>query len=445
MFYMLGHSIKRLSREGLKSLSVPLIAFMLVVLINLLGGVRAWLEYEYEDTMDNFPVIAELSNLEGSQTDGLHIEMRQIKLFTDPDAFASLARHTSDLMLKRTFGAVEVTGFSEGIDMIGITSVRADSSLAPDFGVEVTFFEGYDDSALATDELFGLINEELYPLTENGILRITIKRKLPDEIKEIWTNPQPGRVEVHYINGEPVYLVLIELYPGFKSWEPFDPGIEITVIEGEVVTTEVDLTVIGTILGTGSSVIYSPFWAVSELGTEIDGEPPFSERLNVTIYDNRELSAFKGAAFMNFPRVRPLHDSRPFAMTIYDSVFYETVEPLRQNMIVIDVATPFIYLLSIAVGFLTSVLLTRRRKPEFAVMRSIGVHRRVIFISALTEQALLSIAGVAVGFVFVAIAWGYASLTRPAIFLACYLLGAIFSAASAAGTNVMQVLRDRRE
>jgi len=445
MLYMLGHSIKRLSREGLKSLSVPIVAFMLVVLINLLGGVRAWLEDEYEYTMDNFPVIAELSNLEGSQTDGLHIEMRQISLFTDPDAFASLARHSSDLTLKRTFGVVAVPGFSEGVEMIGITSVRADTSLEPGFGVDITFFEGYDDSALASDEMFALISEDLYLLTNNGMLSITVERKLPDEITEIWTNPVPGRLVTHYINGEPVYFVRVQTFPGFWVEEPFDPGIEITVIEGEVVTIEADLTVIGTIHGTGSSIIYSPFWTVSELGTEIDGEPPFSERLNVTIYDNRELSAFKGSAFMNFPRVRPLHDSRPFAMTIYDSVFYETVEPLRQNMIVIDVATPFIYLLSIAVGFLTSVLLTRRRKPEFAVMRSIGVHRSVIFISALAEQALLSIAGATLGFVFVAIAWGYTSLTRPAIFLACYLLGAIFSAASAAGTNVMQVLRDRRE
>jgi len=89
--------------------------------------------------------------------------------------------------------------------------------------------------------------------------------------------------------------------------------------------------------------------------------------------------------------------------------------------------------------------LTRRRKAEFAIMRSLGINKWIVFVSALAEQALLSIIGVALGFTFVAVIWGYAIITRPAVFLACYLLGAVFAAAGAAGTNVMKVLRDRGE
>jgi len=78
-------------------------------------------------------------------------------------------------------------------------------------------------------------------------------------------------------------------------------------------------------------------------------------------------------------------------------------------------------------------------------MRSIGVNKGVVFISALTEQALLSVTGAALGFAFVAWIWGYTSLTRPAVFLACYFIGAVFAAIGAAGTNVMKVLRDKAE
>ena len=349
MFYMLSHSVKRLYREGAKSLSVPLIAFTLVVLINLLGGIKAWLEEEYEDMMDNFPVVAVLSNLEGSEVNDLHIDMRYISLFTDPDTFASLARHTDNLILKRTFGAVKINGSPVFTELIGITSVKADDILDPELGVDIMFFEGYDDSFLEADGMYGLISEDLHALVENGVLSITIERQLPDTIIEKMVIPSGARLETHIVGDERFYYLRTQPHQGWTVLEPWDPVYETTVIKGEVVTVETDLTVIGTISGTRNGLLYSPFWTVSALAAEVYDEPPFSERLSITIYENRDLSAFKGSAFMSFPRVRPLHDTRPFAMTIYDSVFYETVEPLRQNIIVVDVATPFIYLLSIAV------------------------------------------------------------------------------------------------
>ena len=228
------------------------------------------------------------------------------------------------------------------------------------------------------------------------------------------------------------------------SWEPFEPEYITTVIEGGMASVEMEFTVAGTVTGAGYGMVYSPFWSVISLVGNHD-DLIFSELLNVRISDNRALSSFKSNANMSFSRINPIHDNRPFAMTVYDSEFYETLEPLRQNIIVIDVATPFIYIISIAIGFLTSVLLTRRRKSEFAIMRSIGIGKNVIFISAFTEQIILGMIGSVFGFMFVAFVWNYTSLTRPAIFLACYLVGAIFAAKGAAGTNVMKVLRDRRE
>jgi len=241
------------------------------------------------------------------------------------------------------------------------------------------------------------------------------------------------------------YYSIATPYRGTIVLEPIEVEYITTIVEGALVIIEKELTVIGTVAGAGYGMVYSPFWTINELASEIDDSFVYSELLNVTLNNNSEMSDFKTIAALTFPRTSPFRDSRPFAITVYDSEFYETLEPLRQNMIVVDIATPFIYILSIAIGFLTSVLLTRRRRAEFAIMRSIGVSKWVVFTSALLEQILLSIAGAALGFAFVAAAWGYASLTRPAIFLACYLLGAIFAAFGAAGTNVMKVLRDRGE
>jgi hypothetical protein len=422
MLFILSCFFRRLPREGIKSLSVPLITFVLAVLINLLGGIKAWLEDQYEDTMDNFPIIAELSDLTGNVTDGLEIGETYINLFTDPGARLSLEEYTGVLSMKRTIYT----------DIGPLTCV----TITPDD--EITFYEGFDESLFLSNDPLCVISVDMLPLVKDGVLRAAVTGKLPDEyIREL-------KPDVYF--HEDFYYIVVILDSG-SSYIQEIPAAEayatFEVIEGETFVIESELTVAGTVDSLERGLIYAPFSTVAALAEKIDSLPLHTELLNITLADNRELLGFKTAAWMSFPRVRPLHDTRPFAMTIYDSAFYETLEPLRQNIILVDVATPFIYLLSIGVGFLTSVLLTRRRRSEFAVMRSAGVHRRHIFIGALTEQTVLSVAGTALGCAVIAAAWSYFSIERPAIFLVCYLLGAVFSAARAAGTDVMKILQER--
>jgi len=454
MIYMLGHSIKRLFREGAKSLSVPLIAMVLAILINLLGGIRAWLENQYEDTMNNFPVIAVVSDLTGTQTDDLQISMRYIDVFTDPDVHFSLARQTGDVAMKRTVENAEITGHPAQISLTGISHSRADSLLNPDYGAEITFFEGYDETNLASEDLVCIVSYELYDLAQSGILHMVIVTSTPDIITQEPIFPDDAIIEVsyYYTGNEPVPVYTqrvpiegMEDIRGAYEYIRIYPEYETVVTKGERFEEELELTVIGVVHGAGHGLVYSPFWAISRITEELTGIEPFTESLSVRVADNKALSGFKSNAAMSFSRVSPIYDSRPFAMLVYDSEFYETLEPLRQNIIVVDVATPFIYILSIAVGFLTSVLLTRRRKAEFAIMRSVGVNKWTVFVSALAEQALLSLIGVTLGFAFVAVIWGYTDAVRPAVFFGCYLLGAVFASVGAAGTNVMKVLRDRRE
>jgi hypothetical protein len=444
---MLAHSIKRLRREGAKSLSVPLIALVLVVLINLLGGIRVWLEDLYDDTMENFPIVAVVSNLFGDNTDDLQIDLRYINMFIDPDVSLSLAEHTGEISLRRTLEIFSILGHISEISLTGITGINSDEFLSSEYGVEIKFFEGYDEGIFLSEELVGIVSEDLFSLVREGILVIMSEEKLPDEVIEepVFPELEEGQsIWIDYMNGQPFYSIYYRVH-GVGVLEPFFPEYVTTVVEGKTVIVEKELTVIGTVTGAVYNTVYIPFWALSRVAEEIDDSFVYSELLNVTLKNNSEMSGFKELAGLTFSRTTPLGSTRPFAITVYDSEFYETLEPLRQNIIVVDIATPFIYILSIAIGFLTSVLLTRRRKAEFAIMRSIGVSKWVVFISALTEQATLSFAGAAAGFAFVALVWDYASLTRPAIFLACYLIGAVFAAFGAAGTNVMKVLRDRGE
>jgi len=277
---------------------------------------------------------------------------------------------------------------------------------------------------------------------EDGMLTVTVTAQLPGVI--VWD-------EFDYSIAYPEGLVVME----GKFYQMVDMGnnewmmVEVILIpnfvelEGEIITITPRLTVIGTVADAEPGTIYAPFWTVTAFAEETTGRPMYTERLSVQIADNRRLSDFKRTAWRHFPRVGPIWDSRPFSMMIYDSVFYDTLEPLRQNIILVDVATPFVYAAAILVGLIASYLLTRRRKPEFATMRSLGVGRRSIFISALTEQAALCAAGTILGVLLVWGAWGYLSFIEPAIFLVCYTAGAAFSAVRAAGTDVLKILREK--
>jgi hypothetical protein len=429
MLYLMKHFLKRLFREGPKSLSVPLLAFVLVFLINLMGAIKTGLEADYVDLLDNFPIIAELSDLNGDFTDGLRIEQRMISLFTSPDAPLSLYEYVrGDIELKRTLHTEEAF-------LTGVTAI----------GEDVTFFEGFDGSALRSNDPVCVVSEDMLP--EGGALRVTMNTKLPDE--DIW-GLKEGYFEEYTQSGWQFFFSYFYIEYDFEADPPkiekvyveYTDAFEHTVIEGETIFAERELTVIGTVPEAG--MVYVPWLTVNEFANEIDGRPHYTESLRATVR-NWSLATFKTRASLSFPRVRPIHDTRPFAMTIYDSVFYETLEPLRQNIILVDVATPFIYAIAICVGFLTSILLTRRRKPEFAVMRSVGIHKRDIFVCALFEQAVLSAAGAAAGCVLVAAVWGYLSFERPAVFLGCFVFGALFSAIRAAGTNVLKIMRAKEQ
>jgi ABC-type antimicrobial peptide transport system permease subunit len=128
---------------------------------------------------------------------------------------------------------------------------------------------------------------------------------------------------------------------------------------------------------------------------------------------------------------------------VFDSTYNEVTDRLRQNIVLVDVTTPFIYILSALVGFITSYALTRRRMPEFAVIRSIGINKKDVFSGVLMEQTVLCSAGAAMAFILFLAVRGQAVWPPPVLFTLCYALGSILSAKKAAGADVLKLLRER--
>jgi len=407
--------LKRIPREGFRSLTVPALALVLVVLISVMSGIRIGLEVDLEYVIENFEVRVELSNPVTSETDYLNIENRFVRMFTDEDTSPYLSQFVGDVELKRSLNIVGVDMVEETVgvgqlertaerelivpgQLVGITSKEAERRLSSLGGGFIDFFEGYDESifrtgrsvAVASSNLFGALNPA------NPILSISV---------------QSGA---------------------------FDPQHPFAVYPA--VNTE--LVVVGISHGVGNDVI-APFWAVANLGTASDNFQTYSDIMFTFMADNRQIGEFGAAATGHFARAGDVGSTMPHALTVFDSVFNDVVHRLNQNIQLIDVATPFIYLILVLIGFIASFLLTRRRKPEFAIMRSIGVNRKDVFFGALMEQAVLCASGAILGLLLFWAVFGDIIWTVPLLFITCYVLGAVLSVQKTAGANVLKILSDK--
>lgn len=598
MFYLFKYFIKRLPREGFKSLSVTALALALVFLINALAGIREQMLSEYEYVMDNYEIFLEVSNGDGTAIDGLAINESYLDQFTDPDAFWSLAEYVTDIQLKRELDILDTDKESAAAWLSALYLHTDVSYLASDYnaGVEwnrdpdhipwtpveaypdpeiyierleaygggearMTFHEGEtiedimydllafypyfeieegeveykegDTALLVTEDLLDYIDAEgklsfdiiehrgqlvrvySYQFEVCGVIRGPVNGSLVyswfEQMNPIWQalGYWPGRyggygyVKVYAVptplpDGSDLYTwnltleinvlpitevigsltgltfpeaysglsvekgVVINYYEGYDA-EIFMTGANVAIVSEDVLAwadggmlrvpvsarenaineTIAELEIIGTVSGVGQGMVFTPFATASRLGVESDGRPQVTEILRARIADNNDLVAFKRDAMRTFSEVGVFFNEQVFSMTIFDAEFYDLTEALQQTVFFIDLLTPFVYFITVCVGFIASFLLTRRRTSEFAVMRSVGVNKESIFLMTLLEQGLLCAGGVVLGCAVFYLTWDMLFISRPLVFLGCYLLGAILSAARAARTDVLRLLREK--
>jgi hypothetical protein len=417
-----------------------------------------------------------------------------------------MAPYVHDLMLKRELHLPDVT---ETV-VTGITHPKA--------GLEINFFEGFDESVFKTDALVCVVSEDMTEEIESGVFRLSQNVPVYETVTLEWTiigvtfwpNPNvevyspfwteplidtvwhpdadlmwPGTdipafyAEMNIVSAlnttrderffglysqsegdiaevmdrlgtdDTVCITTHTLYERTRQRRSNvreDGSVFITHtferFTGEHDTAEAELTVIGTVGGTDENTVLAPFWAVSGIAEDF-GQEVYTDSLSAVVVGNADLLSFKGFSTLHYARNRPIYDSRPYAITIFDTEYYDIAIPLMQNIIFINAAVPFIYVIAVCVGFVASFLIMRRRKQEFAIMRSVGFNRFGIFFGALTEQTMLCAVGAGLGLIMVTLTWGYTAFTHPALFVGCYMVGAAFSAVRAAGTDVLRILSER--
>jgi len=137
------------------------------------------------------------------------------------------------------------------------------------------------------------------------------------------------------------------------------------------------------------------------------------------------------------------HSHRGIALVVGDESFIKAASRLQDNIMLMKVFTPFLFTIVGLVGFVVSYLLLHNRRPEIAVMRSLGMSRSGCFLLLLSENLLLVLSGSALGTVFalfftdMGIAQIYAVV---GLFFACYITGTVSALYMVNKFSVMAVL-----
>ena len=291
----------------------------------------------------------------------------------------SLSEYLTDIQVKLSLSMSEANGkgFAENDyywpDLIGITSLSCEPELLEDYGCEIKWYDGYDESIFAGEEPLCLIPEGKADWYDNGNGEVTVKISI--------RNP----IGYYDENGEWV-LDRVE-------W----PGCEYT------------LKIAGTYTGGDWKSIYCPAPIVDYLGDEINVYPGV-DTLSATLAENSRLDEFLEKASLCLPEASPdavETEWKYYADNQYNSLYFHALKCENGNPY--DLAEieagieenrriALIAVASSAVAVFTIGLITvRRRKREIVLMRSFGESKAIVFLKLILEQMIAVLLGIAVG------------------------------------------------
>lgn len=130
-------------------------------------------------------------------------------------------------------------------------------------------------------------------------------------------------------------------------------------------------------------------------------------------------------------------------IAIDDNALILAVSGLNKNVGYMEALYPVIFTLVVAIGFVVSYLLTKSRRAELAVMRSMGAGKLKTFFILFIEQLILCIFGAIIGILASLIftnTFVFDRYISIAIYLGCYTLGIAISAMLMNRLNVLKIL-----
>lgn len=200
--------------------------------------------------------------------------------------------------------------------------------------------------------------------------------------------------------------------------------------------------IVGTFRGEdGKNTLYAPLSLLPSVQEE-----EVYHSVSCVLHNTVELSRFKDElAGLGFSEINEFQGDRHWVI-IDDTALNDTVTSLRQHIAYLSLLYPVVLVLAVGMGFVVAYLLTRGRKQELAIMRSMGESPRRIFSSFFLEQVLLCLPGGLAGLVTVWLLEGGLSgfqLWNAAVFALCYLAGTALAVWMMNRGPVLAILTDK--
>jgi hypothetical protein len=278
-----------------------------------------------------------------------------------------------DIALKKTVAAVSLPKFTD-IALIGVTRREADTALAPENGVMIEFFDGYN-----------------------------------------WD----------VFSGSGGYCLLSE---GVN----YDDSADIVEVKIKDTEENIALAVVGIITGV-TDKLYVPWGYVIDY---LEDGLESSETLRAVVADNRKLSEMKERMGRYFIPVSPFNTTvfeyesgepqYKFALTVFDAQYLESHKTISQNIKLIETARMVFWVLSILIGFLSGCILLRTRKREYALLRVVGFGKArshmLFIIEYMVETAISAVMAIILGIIFPVFD---GMIIFAAMTAACFLAGVV--------------------
>ena len=449
------YAILSILRGGARTIVVPILAMVVVIFFGQLTTTSLRYDQQLNSIHDNTTITGNYTAIKGKQINGLHINAFNIfnlyrsgqideLVVSDNKPYyflgtSILADGTSldvpPLFVPPGFQAARrESEIQNGPDLVAVNDLNTSPEFHYADSIVLNFMDGYDESFLAT------------PFDEIRTFTCLVPTSLMEENSIVFGDTI--RVAVNEIVASPDhnYEMIYKHYDLVVIGSYEKQGLEDTIY------VPLSLFFDTSLLWDAGQNAEGPPTRTFETGYTIsdaqkDLIPPFTfNSTHFTLSDTHSLISFKEyLTDYGYSQANKISKLREF-IVLKDASFNESVASVKQQINYINTLYPFLYVLVGVIAIVVSYLMVVSRKLEFAIMRGLGTTRIHSFLSFFTEQSILTILGILIGFSIWIPVWGTPTTLHGALsagFFVCYLLGSAISVTIMSHSNVLTILTDK--
>lgn len=404
------HSLRATSRNKGKSIIVMAVSFVLVLFFTIYARAITQHQQTLTELHGEIEVTGHITNYNGTVTENLSIRENLIRDLEASDYIGEGYYTRSLRLVFQSLAGLEEMEVQNAImaagRLVGANTIQALPEFMAEDAVQPQFLAGYDERLFASSADVCIVREDI--LQSLGLQL-----------------------------GEMVSFTVADNSPVKSANHP---------------RSEITLKVVGTHSASIPNQAYCPWDITTAIYQDLC--LPFTwGSARFSIINTQRLDEFK--MLLNTLRfVSPnevgldalITSGNKLGFIINDRVLTNVNATIQGYIEFMLALYPVIYLLSVGIGFVVSYLLIRLRKPELAIMRSLGTSSGMVFMSFLGEQIVLSLAGAALGVsITLVVTRSVTSLQTFSIlgYLVFYLAGAAMAIATINRTNVIRILTEK--